>query len=308
MRTCLRIATPAAAFLLASFSIGCSSVGSTLGFSPPQHKLLPEAKAFRESTPPAGPRELAKILHPAHVVEPGDVLLVQPVELDSPVRLPADQTVLPDGTIDLSPFGRPVVAGKTVADIERDVQQLVKKQAKDAGTVTVRLIGRNSKVYYVLGEVNAPGVFPVTGRETVLDGIIAAGGLTRKASERSIVVSRPTPPDGCRIVMPVCYPQIVQLGDTSTNYQIMPGDRIYVPSQTLTEGLFPRRQKPGPCCGPQTNCAGGGCATPEILGSSPAPAVPAAPTPMAATVGRPEPKLPAVAVPAVLPIPTVPDR
>lgn len=308
MRLFLRFSTSVAALLLGVISVGCSSVGSTFGLSPPQHKLLPEAKAFRESTPPSGPRELAKVLHPAYVVEPGDVLLVQPVELDSPIRLPADQTVLPDGSIDLSPFGRPVVAGKTVADIERDVQQLVKKQTKEEVTITVRLIGRNSKVYYVLGEVNAPGVFPITGRETVLDGILAAGGLTRKASEKCIIVSRPTPPDGCRIVMPVCYTQIVQLGDTSTNYQLMPGDRIFVSSQGLTEGLFPRKQKPGPCCGPQTNCAGGGCATPEIVGSNPAPLPTTAPMPMATTVSRPEPKLPVVAVPAVLPIPSTPDR
>ncbi len=264
MQTLLRQG-PAWAFLAIGilFSSGCSSsLGQSFGLSAPQHKLIPDAKDFRNAAaPPAGaPRELAKTLHPNFVVEPGDILLVQPVELDAAIRLPADQTVLPDGTIDLSPYGRPIVAGKTVAVIESEVQQLIRKQVKDPITITVRLIGRNSKVYYVLGEVNAPGVFPITGRETVLDGLIAAGGLTRKASEKSILVSRPTLPEGCRIVLPVCYPQIVQLGDTTTNYQLMPGDRIFVPSQTLLEGLFPKKVTP-PCCGPQTPCLTGGCAT-----------------------------------------------
>ena len=61
-------------------------------------------------------------------------------------------------------------------------------------------VGRTSKLYYVLGEVNAPGAFPITGSETVLDAIIAAGGLTSKGSEQNIILSRPSTPDGCRSI------------------------------------------------------------------------------------------------------------
>jgi protein involved in polysaccharide export with SLBB domain len=53
-----------------------------------------------------------------YTVEPGDVLLVQPANLDSPVRLPGDQAVLPDGTLNLGQFGKLQVAGKTVEEIE----------------------------------------------------------------------------------------------------------------------------------------------------------------------------------------------
>ena len=52
------------------------------------------------------PRELNKALLPAYIVEPGDVLLVHPADLDSPIRLPADQPVLPDGSINLGRYGR----------------------------------------------------------------------------------------------------------------------------------------------------------------------------------------------------------
>ena len=190
-------------------------------------------------------------------MEPSDVLLVQPAELDAPVRIAADQPVLPDGTIDLGAFGRPVVAGKTVPVIEAEVNELVKAKLKagETATIHVRIINRSSKVYYVLGEVNAPGVFPINGRETALDAILAAGGLTKKATTQNIVLSRPTDPCGCRKVLPVCYNQIVQLGDTTTNYQIMPGDRIFVPSQTFMEGLCPDRKKDcGPCGTPHTLC------------------------------------------------------
>jgi hypothetical protein len=72
------------------------------------HGLLEAAKELRQTESPLPlPRELAKQLQPPFLVEPGDALLVQPVELDSFVRLPSDQTVLPDGTIDLGRYGRP---------------------------------------------------------------------------------------------------------------------------------------------------------------------------------------------------------
>lgn len=256
-------------------SIGCgNTLGSSFGLTPPQYKLLPDAKAFRNGSLPTAPRELAKTLHPPHIVEPGDVLLVQPVELDSPFRISADQPVLPDGTIDLSPYGRPVVAGRTLPSIETEVQNLIRKQSKEEGKITVRLVGRHSKVFYVLGEVNAPGAFPITGRETVLDAILIAGGLTRHASEKNILISRPSPAEGCRTVMPVCYSQIVQLGDTSTNYQVFAGDRIYVSSKSLSEDLCNKKSS-SPCQGTQVPCSPDGCPIPVEV-SPHTPATPAA--------------------------------
>ena len=181
------------------------------------------------------------------------MLLVQPADVESPARLPGDQPVMPDGTIELGKYGRLQVAGKTVEEIEAAVKAQVEAQTKDAGVITVRVVTRTSKVYYVLGEVNAPGAYQLSGRETVLDAVLAAGGLTDRAARDHIILDRPTPPDSCRVVLPVCWSEIVQLGDTSTNYQITTGDRIYVPSRTFWDDLC---SKPScPCsCRPQTPC------------------------------------------------------
>jgi polysaccharide export outer membrane protein len=61
------------------------------------------------------------------------------------------------------------------------------------------------------------------------------------------------------VVLPVCYRQIVQLGDTSTNYQVLPGDRIYVPSMTLHDDIkqicmLGRDEICPRCAGRQTPC------------------------------------------------------
>ena len=113
----------------------------------------------------------------------------------------------------------------------RIVDQLAKNK------VSVRLVNWDSKRFYVLGEVNSPGSFNFVGNETVLDAIVQAGGLNSKANQHQIIVTRPTPCDSCRTVMRVCYQQIVQLGDSSTNYQLQPGDRVFVPSLTFAEDL-----------------------------------------------------------------------
>lgn len=276
---------------------GCSSAGSALGLSPPAYSLTDPAKAVRAANtgPVQLPKETAKALLPAYLIEPGDTLLVTSSDLDSPVRLPGDQVVLQDGTIDLGRYGRPVVAGKTITQIEQEVRTHIQQQIdaeaakakpkaepaeRESAHINVRLVGRASKVYYVIGEVNAPGAFPISGRETVLDGVFAAGNLTRKASTKNLILSRPTSPDGCRIVLPICWDDITQLADPTTNYQLMPGDRIYVASKGMFDDLFPKRRKPDclPCNRPQTPCTlAGGCtsngsATPVPLIGTPLPA------------------------------------
>ena len=276
--------------LLCSLLSGCSSsAGNLLGLYSGGHRLIPEAKTLRSAYPEPLPipRELDKRVSLLYVVEPGDVLLVQPVNLDSPVRLPGDQTVLPDGTIQLGRYGLLVVTGKTIPQIEADVRTQIEAQTKDAGPITVRLVTRVSKVYYVLGEVNAPGAFPLQGRETVLDAILAAGGLNDKASRRFITLSRPTPPDGCRVVLPICYNEIVQLGDTATNYQIAAGDRIYVPTRAHDD--CGRKKVCPPCGRPQAPCpAPEGCPV-GVPSNGPAvpPFAPFAPAPLQGGGGVP---------------------
>ncbi|MFH5802860.1 polysaccharide biosynthesis/export family protein [Alienimonas sp. DA493] len=235
------LAVAAIATGLAASLTGCA--GSGLSQADP---LTPQADMARRSVPqPAQvPREFSKTLLPTYRLAPGDTVLVEPARFDTPLRFPADQPVQPDGTIDLGRFGRPPVAGLSVAEVEEVVARrialvaerdevLAEAIAEDptAAEVNVRLIDPNGSVYYVLGAVQTPGVFQLAGRETVLDAILTAGGLTDNAKRCDIILARPSVPADCRTVLPVCYDHLVQMGDSTTNYQILPGDRIFVPSR-----------------------------------------------------------------------------
>ncbi len=229
--------------------------------------------------------ELAKATLPAPRVEAGDSLVIEPNDFNSPVRLPGDQTVASDGTIELGQYGKLAVAGLTPTEIQIQVQQAVmttetarrdrlaaasKKSDMTLASATmsggfaaggfaaggpaaelddadygvsVRLVNQEGSLVYVMGEVNAPGSYPLVGHETVLDALIAAGGLSDRANDHKIILTRPQTSDRPRVILPVCYHQIVQLGIVETNYQIMPGDRIYVPAISLMEDL--RQSMPG---------------------------------------------------------------
>ena len=62
----------------------------------------------------------------------------------------------------------------------------------------------------------------------MLDGIVLAGGPTNFADLKHVYLARPNPGGGCDQVFRIDYKSITQCGDTRTNYQLLPGDRIYV--------------------------------------------------------------------------------
>src|SRR5204862_5512953 len=102
----------------------------------------------------------------------------------------------------------------------------------------IDVLAYNSKRYYVIFDGGGFGeqviAFPITGSETVLDAISNVYGLSDVASKRNIWVARRTPHCGQPWqILPVDWIGITQHGITLTNYQVMPGDRIYVKAQKL---------------------------------------------------------------------------
>ena len=243
---------PTRAFLLLLVVMGCSGC-STLGLTlwPTDLPLLDKAKEFASKSPvPNGlNHELSKQVVADYFLEPGDRLSIEPMNLESKFQSMGDQVVLVDGSVDLGKFGRIRVAGFTAEMAEQSVSDQILQISGSQEMVNVQLLETNGSRIYVLGAVGSPGAYDLKGRESVLDAILLAGGLTSKASPCDIIFVRPTNSSDCRIVLRICYRQIAQLGDVSTNYQLQPGDRIIVGQRTLREELeFWKQTSACPCC------------------------------------------------------------
>jgi polysaccharide biosynthesis/export protein len=148
-----------------------------------------------------------------------------------------EHLVRPDGTISLGTYGCVYVSGLTLAEakgaIERHLSHFVQ-----GPEIALDVFAYNSKVYYVIYDGAGFGQqvyrLPVTGNETVLDAISSVPGLPAVASKKRIWVARPAPRDNpCVRILPVDWRAITTAGSTCTNYQICPGDRIYVAPQPL---------------------------------------------------------------------------
>jgi polysaccharide biosynthesis/export protein len=135
-----------------------------------------------------------------------------------------------DGGINLKQYGRVHVAGKTLVEARLAIEKQL-SQFFDSPQVGVRVAGYNSAKYYIVFEGSLGEdviTLPITGKETVLDAISTVGGLQR-ATSREIWISRPAPGDfGCEQILPVDYAAITRGACSTTNYQLMPGDRLYV--------------------------------------------------------------------------------
>lgn len=142
----------------------------------------------------------------------------------------------PDGTVNLKAYGTIHVAGKTVTEARAAIQKHL-SQYLDSPEVSVDVVAFNSKVYYVVlqgaGLGDSVRRLPITGNETVLDAISQVNGLSQVSSKK-IWIARPAPNNfGCQQILPVEWDAIVQGAQTSTNYQLMPGDRLYVSEDEL---------------------------------------------------------------------------
>lgn len=152
-------------------------------------------------------------------------------------QIRGDHLVRPDGTVGLGIYGSVYVAGKTLAATKAAIEAHLSNYLLKP-EVSVDVGAYNSKIYYVITDGGGLGEqvirIPVTGNETVLDAIGQINGLPAVASKERIWIARPSPSNQCQDqILPVDWTGITRSGRTATNYQIMPGDRVYVMAQPL---------------------------------------------------------------------------
>ena len=135
-----------------------------------------------------------------------------------------------DGTVNLGTYGSVLVTGLTLAEAKMEIEARL-SHSLDSPEVAVDVFAYNSKRYYVILQGAGLGdvvyTFPVTGNETVLDAVSQVNGL-QSFSSKNIWIARPSPFAHDTLVLPVDWKSVTSLASTETNYQILPGDRLFV--------------------------------------------------------------------------------
>jgi polysaccharide biosynthesis/export protein len=144
--------------------------------------------------------------------------------------------VRPDGTVGLGIYGDVRVAGLTLPEVRRAIELHLSMFLNDP-VVSVDVFAYNSKVYYIIADGGGYGQqivrLPCTGNETVLDAIAQINGLPQVSSKR-VWIARPSPePGGRPEILCVNWQAITADGIATTNYQLLPGDRVFVKADDL---------------------------------------------------------------------------
>jgi polysaccharide export outer membrane protein len=138
-------------------------------------------------------------------------------------------TVRPDGRI-TAPLVEDLVAiGKTSTQLAREIEGVLGKYIKDPlVTVMVETFnGRYDEQVRVVGEAAKPQALPYRANMTVLDVMIAVGGLTDFADGNKSRLIRKV--DGEQRQALVRLDDLVKDGDIGANVNIMPGDVLIIP-------------------------------------------------------------------------------
>jgi protein involved in polysaccharide export with SLBB domain len=146
-------------------------------------------------------------------------------------QIVGEHLVGPDGRVNLGTYGSVYVTGMTIDQARQTIEAQLAHFLDDP-KVVVDILAYNSKKYYIVTE--GPGFgdnvleAPITGNETVLDAIARIGGLSQLSSSK-IWIARPAPNGvGCEQILPVEWDEITRGASTATNYQLMPGDRVFI--------------------------------------------------------------------------------
>jgi len=136
--------------------------------------------------------------------------------------------VRPDGKITTPLVDDMVAIGKTPTELERDIEKALTKFIRDpvVTIVVTNFAGPVNEQIRVTGEATKPQIMPYRKNITLLDVMIAVGGLTDFADGNAATIYRVA--DGGKIYS-VRLRDLVKRGDISANVEMKPGDILIIP-------------------------------------------------------------------------------
>jgi len=183
-----------------------------------RYPLLPTAQGIPPST--TSPDNYR------YLIGPGDsfsIFVWRNPEVSSTV------VVRPDGMITTTLIEDLPVTGKTPTQVAREIEKALSRFIKDP-MVTVMMtgfVGPYSEQIRVVGEAAKPQALPYRQRMTLLDVMIAVGGLTTYAAGNQATIVRMV--DGKQRQYKVHIDDLIKDGDITANVDMLPGDTLIIP-------------------------------------------------------------------------------
>jgi polysaccharide export outer membrane protein len=163
---------------------------------------------------------------PDYVIGAGDSLNIQVWRQGD---LSATVPVRPDGRITTPLVEDMMAAGKTPAQLARDMEVALSEYVREpVVTVLVNNIAMTlNRQIRVIGQAANPQAIEYRSNMTVLDVMIAVGGLTEFAAGNRATILRTV--DGETRQFAVRLNDLINRGDVSANVQVLPGDVLVIP-------------------------------------------------------------------------------
>lgn len=171
---------------------------------------------------------------PDYVVGPGDGLAI---DLWGGVSRKLYRTVDREGRISLPEVGPLLVSGKSLADVQQNLQQVVRTQFRDESADVSLARLRTIRVYEV-GDVANPGAYDISSLSTPLNALFVAGGPSPQGSLRIVRHYRNN-----QLIETVDMYDLLLHGVRSGMERLENGDTILVPPigpQVTIEGMVRR--------------------------------------------------------------------
>ena len=141
-------------------------------------------------------------------------------------ELTRDVTVTPDGRVTFPLIGNIVAEGRTVIELKEIITKKLKKYVT-APEVTVIVNESRSRMFYIIGKVNAPGAYPLAPNMTVLQALSNAEGLTEWANSKNILIVRRE--GNKEVQLRFNYKEFISGKKLEQNILLKPNDTIVVP-------------------------------------------------------------------------------
>ena len=186
--------------------------------------LAAAAILFTYSASPAVAQQPSAVS--TYVIGPGDQLQISVwhnPELSTAVP------VRPDGRISTPLVTDVVAAGRTPEELGHDIEARLKKYVSDpiVTVIVSSFVGPYSQQVRIVGEASQPKALPYLAHMTVLDAMIASGGLTPFASGNRAKLIRKV--NGKDVSTTLRLSDLLKNGDLSANAELQPGDTIIIP-------------------------------------------------------------------------------